>query len=188
MNALLSLLSRFWALFIWWFTVAPWERTLRVRLGKHVTEFGPGLHFRLPHVDVLYRQTIRLHFTTIEPQTVTTQDGETITFAGVFGYSVDDLRTLYDTIQSPDTTLQALIHGAIAEYVCTHPLAECAPNVIEQAVMNEVDISKYGMKDPQLSITTYARVRTYRLIMDRHEIYSTGMTVSNAEQTASPAA
>lgn len=189
MNAFLNMVSKFWALFIWWYTVQPWERALRVRLGgekdHQVVEHGAGLHFRLPYIDVVYRQTTRLHFVTLEPQTVTTQDSHTITFAGVFGYVVEDLRTLYTTIQSTDTTLQALVQGALAQYISTHPLDECAPDVIEQAVVNELDIARYGLGQPQLSLTTYARVKTYRLIMDEHAIYSTTQGTNNAEHASS---
>lgn len=184
MAALFNLLARFWALFVWWFIVPPWERALRVRLGDDVVEFGPGAHFRVPYIDVLYRQSTRLHFVSLDPQTVTTTDGQTITFAGVFGYTVENLLALYETIQSPETTMQALVQGALSQYISTHPLAECAPDVIEQAVLNEIDVEPYGLANPQLSLTTYARVRTYRLIMDKHAIYSTSHSTSNPETSA----
>lgn len=185
MNAFLGLLSKFWSLFVFWFIVNPWERALRVRLGKHVSEYGPGLHFRVPHVDVIYRQSTRLHFSSLDPQTVTTEDGQTVTFAGVFGYVIEDMFKLYQTMQSPETTVQALVHGALAQYISTHPWSECQPDVIEQAVVNEIDITEYGLGEPQLALTTYARVRTYRLIMDDHAIYSSSIGLRNAEHSAS---
>ncbi len=190
MNALLSLLAKFWGLFVFWFVVDPWERALRVRLGgrteARIVEVGPGLHFRIPYVDVVYRQSVRLHFSSLDPQTVTTEDGQTVTFAGVFGYVIEDMRKLYQTMQSPDTTMQSLVHGALAQYISTHPWAECQPDVIEQAVVNELDIEQYGLGKPQLALTTYARVRTYRLITDEHAIYSTGIGLHNAEVSAAP--
>jgi len=187
MNALIAFFTRFFHLFIWWFTLPPWERALRVRLGKHITEFGAGLHFRVPYFDTIYRQTTRLLFVSLDPQTVTTTDGHTITFAGVFGYVVEDLRRLYMTIQSPETTIQALVTGALAQYLVTHPLEECEPDVVEQAVMNDIDIAQYGLGQAELALTTYARVRTYRLIMDKHAIYSTGHSTNNPEEaSASP--
>jgi len=184
MAAFFGLLAKFWALFVWWFIVAPWERALRVRLGSRIKEFGPGMHFRVPYADVLYRQAIRLHFVSIDPQTVTTIDGHTLTFAGVFGYTIENLLELYQTIQSPVTTLQALVSGALSQFISTHPMSECAPDDVEQAVVNDLDIATYGLANPQLSLTTYARVKTYRLIMDRHEIYSTGHSTSNPEVSA----
>lgn len=184
MNALLSLLARFWALLIWWYVIAPWEKALRVRGGSRVIEVGPGIHFRVPYLDVVYRQSTRLHFTSLDPQTVTTQDGSTITFAGVFGYVVTDLRKLYDSIQSPEATLQSLVQGALAQYISTHPTKECEPDTVEQAVMNDIDVTEYGLGDARLSLTTYARVKTYRLIMDQHAIYSTGLGVNNPESAA----
>lgn len=186
MAALFSLLARFWALFVWWFVCAPWERVLRVRLGKRETEFGPGAHLRIPYIDVLYRQTTRLHFSSLDPQTVTTLDGQTVTFAGVFGYVIKDLHTLYHSMQSAETTMQALVHGALAQYISTHAWSECDPDTVEQAVINEIDIEQYGLGDPQLSLTTYARVRTYRLIMDQHAIYSQSPHLRNGEVSAAP--
>jgi|SRR5690242_6169585 len=184
MNAFIELLARFWALFVWWFVIEPWEKALRVRLGKHVREYGPGLHFRVPYVDIVYRNTTRLHFTSLDPQTVTTDDGKTITFAGVFGFVIDDLRTLYDKVQHSDSTIQALVMGALAQYIETHDLSECKPDVIEQAVVNEVDIAQYGLAEPQLSLTTFAVVRTYRLIMDDHAIFSYSPSTNTPETSA----
>src|SRR6266566_2406601 len=125
MNAIIDLLLRFWALFLWAFVVEPWEKALRVRLGKRVVEFGPGLHFRIPYVDVIYRNTTRLHFTSLDPQTVTSKDGKTITFAGVFGFVIEDLWQLYTTVQHADSTIQSLVMGALAQYIETHDLTEC---------------------------------------------------------------
>lgn len=184
MTALIELFARFWALFVWWFVVDPWEKALRVRLGKKIMEYGSGLHFRIPYVDVVFRNTTRLHFTSLDPQTVTTRDGKTITFAGVFGYVIEDLQQLYRTVQHADSTIQALVMGALAQYIETHELAECQPDVIEQAVVNEVNIAQYGLDDPQLSLTTFAVVRTYRLIMDDHAIYSPSPSTNNAETSA----
>lgn len=192
MAAFFNLLKQFWALFVWWFVAAPWDRVLRVRLGgstpERVVEYGPGLHFRIPYVDVVYRQTVRLQFTTLAPQTVTTKDGQTITFAGVFGYVIEDLRTLYNTIQHADSTIQSLVQGALAQYIYSHDYIECAPDVIEQAVVNELDIAAVGLGSPQLSLTTFARVRTYRLIMDEHAIYSSAPYTHAAEPSAGPPA
>jgi len=190
MSALFGLIAKFWALFVWWFIVTPWERSLRVRLGGgtlgRIKEYGPGIHFRIPYVDVVYRNTTRLHFTAIDPQTVTTQDGQTITFAGVFGYVIEDMQQLYQTVQHADSTMQALVMGALAQYIETHDRAECQPDVIEQAVVNEVDIAQYGLAQPQLSLTTFAVVRTYRLIMDNHAIYSYSPSTNTGEVSAAP--
>lgn len=192
MGALFNFLQKFWALAIWWVIVAPWEKVLRVRLGggtqKRIVEYGAGAHFRIPYIDVIYRQTVRLQFTSLEPQTVTTLDGQTITFAGVFGYVVEDLRTLYNTIQHADSTIQSLVHGALAQYIYSHTAEECEPDVIEQAVVNELDISQFGLGAPRLSITTFARVKTYRLILDEHSIYSSSPYTTAGEHSAAPLA
>lgn len=186
MNALIGLFLRFWALFVWWFVVAPWERALRVRAGGPPAEYGPGLHFRVPYLDVVYRQEVRLHFASLAPQTVTTTDGKTVTFAGVIGYEIDDLKTLYATMQNPELTVASLAVGAVAQHLSSHAEAECDPDMVEQAAVNELDLGQYGLKNPRLYLTTYAKVRAYRLIVDEHGFYSTGAGVHNAEAAAQP--
>jgi hypothetical protein len=188
MDALIGLFLRFWALFVWWYVVQPWERALRVRAGSRTMEVGPGLHFRVPYLDVVYRQEVRLHFSSLSPQTVTTTDGKTITFAGIIGYEIGDVLKLYQTMQNPDLTVQSLAIGALAQHIATHADAECEPDLVEQAVVNDLDLEQYGLKNPRLSLTTYARVRTYRLIVDEHALYSTGAGVHNGERAATMAA
>jgi len=163
-----------WQLFMWWFVVLPWERALRVRLGKSVIEFGPGLHFRMPYVHIIYNQSVRLRFSALQLQTVSTRDGHTISYAGVFGYCISDLRKLYDTMQHPESTIASIVQSAIANYIFTHELSECAPEVVEAESAKAISLAQYGLSCSTLRITTFARVRTYRLMMDKFEAHYEG--------------
>lgn len=156
-----------WQLFMWWFVVMPWGKALRVRLGKDIEEFGPGLHFRIPYIHIIYHQSVRLRFSPLQLQTVSTKDGHTISYAGVIGYCVADLRKLYDTMQHPENTISSIAQTAVANYLFSHPLTECAPEVVQDEAERAIDLSQYGLGCVSLRITTYARVRTYRLLMDK---------------------
>ena len=72
----LSSVFGFFKSFQLWVTVAPWEMGLRVRLGKTATVLCPGPHWRIPFLDRMFVQQVRLRSLGIGGQTVTTKDGK----------------------------------------------------------------------------------------------------------------
>lgn len=169
MTAIIDLLRSFWRLFIWWVVVMPWELAIRVRLGKQRQRLGPGLSFRIPYADVIFKQSVRLRFATTMPQTVSTRDGFTLTVSGQLGYTIVDIDKLYDTLQQGENALRAMAQGAIARYVFDHNLGDCAPAQIEIGVARMLQLGDCGLEYHTLQLTTFCRVKTYRLIMDTHE-------------------
>jgi hypothetical protein len=169
MNAILEILRSFWRLLIWWVVVQPWEKGLRVRLGKKRRLLGPGLHFRIPYLDVVYKQSVRLRWTTMTSQTVTTRDSHTLTMSGQLGYEIANIETLYDSLHQAENAIRSLASGAVARYVHSHDLTECKPDIIELGAGALLDLEKYGLVYRSLQLTTFCRVKTYRLIMDHHE-------------------
>lgn len=153
-----------------WVVVAPWEQALRVRAGKHVQLLGSGFHVKLPVLDMMYLQTVRLRVCNFGygRQTVTTKDGVTVTFSGAIGYGILDLEKLYRTLHHAEDTLQSLARGMIAEYVNTHFAEACAPARITKRVGADLArrFKQYGLDQVCLYLTDYAVVRTYRIIGD----------------------
>lgn len=169
MTAIIDLLRSFWRLFIWWTVTMPWELAIRVRLGKGRQRLGPGLSFRIPYADVIFKQSVRLRYATTTPQTISTRDGFALTVSGQLGYAIVDIDKLYDTLQQGENALRAMAQGAIAQYVFQHDLTECSPAEVERGVAAMLDLAKYGLEYHALQLTTFCRVKTYRLIMDNHE-------------------
>jgi hypothetical protein len=167
-SSLLDLFKQFTDLFVWWTVIQPWEQGIRVRLGKHRTRLTPGLHVKIPHLDLIYRQTTRRRYTQFGPNTVTTRDGHTITIAGAVGYSIKDLDKLYNGLQHPEDSLHAMVSGRVSEYITTHDLADCTPEMIVSRVRPHLGLTKFGLRNEHFVLNTYARVKTYRLIMDQH--------------------
>ena len=167
-SALLDLVQRFLDLFVWWSIIMPWEQGIRVRLGKKRVRLGPGIHFKIPYADHVYIQTTRRRYSNFGPSTTTTRDGHTITLAGAVGFSILDLDKLYDKLQHPEDALHAIMSGTVAGYVATHDLAECSPEKLIEKCRPLLKLRQFGLRSEQFLLTTYARVRTYRLIMDSH--------------------
>ncbi|MCE5309587.1 MAG: SPFH domain-containing protein [Acidobacteriales bacterium] len=169
MNEFLLALRQFLRSFRCWLIVSPWENALRVRLGKRVTLLQPGFHWKLPVLDVIYLQSIRLRLSPISKQTLSTRSGQVITIAGSLGYRIDDIERLYTTIHHAEDTIAALTRSRIAEYVSSHQLEDCRPETIQAAINETLDFSQYGLGGACLYITEFAVARAYRIIGDGNE-------------------
>ena len=157
-------------LFKWWIIVNPWEMGIRIRLGKHEKMLHAGLHFRVPFFDSIYVQTTRMRMVTLAPQTVSTMDGKTLTVVASVGYSISDLSVLYKTLAQPESTICNLVLSSISEYVYSHGILECRPELIEDKVIASLSASNYGIKYEQVKIVGFAVVKTFRFIQDSHWI------------------
>ena len=164
MNWFQQILDALRSLFQWWFIVLPWEQSVRIRMGKRVQQFDGGLHFKIPFLDRVYIQNIRLRISMLTPQTLTTQDGKTITCAGSVRYRIKDIRKLYETLHQAEGTIKQHVEGLLAEYVVNHDLAKCSPKIVSEHVTERLDLSEYGLNDTEFFLTDFAVVRTIRLI------------------------
>lgn len=169
MNAILDLLRAFWRLLVWWVVILPWEEGIRVRAGKHRKRLAPGLRFRIPYIDAVYKQSNRLRWSSLTSQTVTTVDGHPLTLSGQLGYRIRNIDTLYDTLHQAESAVRSIAQGAIAEYVHTHCYADCTPMRVADGATKTLDLSRYGLEVERMQLTTFCRVKSYRLIMDREE-------------------
>ncbi len=167
MSTIVQFFNTFFDFFVWWFTVNPWERALRIRLGSRKCEFGPGVHFKIPYLDTLYRQSVRLRSVNVQMQTLTTQDNKTLILFAAMSYSIKDLSKLYDTLHHAEDTLRNFAAGKISQYIQQHGSEDCTPAKIEEAVSKNLSsLEKYGIGDVQIQLIDFACVRTYRLISD----------------------
>lgn len=192
LNWLAEILRSFWRLFIWWVVIQPWEQGLAVRSlpfrKQKRRRLTPGMKFRIPYVDAVFKQSTRLRFTTLRPQTLTTTDGHTITMSGVLGYSIRDIDRLYDTLHQAEDSLRSRAQSLAARYVVQHVLADCVATKVETAVERELQLEQYGLTLDSVRYTTWARPRVYRLIMDNQEnIWEDALNTIHDDQGKKPA-
>ena len=154
--------------FQWWVIIQPWETGLRVRLGNKVKILESGIHFRIPFIDLIYSQTDRLRIADLPLQTVTSRDGKTLSIKSSVGYSISNIKILYETLYNTEGTICNIVMGEISDYVSTNDLDQCVPSLIEETVKAKLNLSNYGIKYEYVKIIGYAVVRTYRLIGDQN--------------------
>jgi hypothetical protein len=161
-----QLLERLWNHLVFWIIVDPWERALRVRFGRHITELTPGIALKLPIVDTVYKQTVRRRVATIPPQLLSTRDGRVVHVALALGYEITDLRKLYQTLHHAEDTLRNLASAAVAAFVAQETSTPDLPRAIERAVRDQLDFSRFGLGEVSLQVTDFAYVRPLRVVMD----------------------
>lgn len=168
-------------LFTWWVVVAPWESGLRSRGGRRAVELKPGVHLRLPSFDRIYVQSVRTRTSQLHVQTITTLDGLTVTVSGNLKYHIEDLPKLYNTLDHGEDTIEAIAMGVVAETIAGLKREQCTPSTVTDTAESHLDLTPYGIgADIEITLTTFAFVRTYRLIMDnQHTGYGNALDTSN---------
>lgn len=166
MNTFAQILQGIKNLLTWWVTVAPWEQCIRVRMGKRLTLLKAGVHLRLPVLDRVYIQSVRLRSTDFPIQTITTKDGHTVTVAGTMLYEIVDIVKLYTTLHHAEGVVVDIVASAISQTICGLTREECTPKCVQERATQQIGLEQYGINQTSIHITDFAFVRTYRLIMD----------------------
>jgi hypothetical protein len=173
----------------WWFVVEPWERSVRVRLGKHLVAFGPGVHVKIPFVDQVYVQNIRRRVMTIGQQTLTTQDGSVITLNGSIGYQIIDVVKLHQTLHDAEATVLQHVQGVLARYVAAHNLVACSPALLMQIAKPQLDFEAFGLLCTDFFLSSFvANVRTIRLLNDTMGGWVGGSSLNTGSGNGGPVA
>jgi len=174
MNIFNDILDFLKSLVQWWTIISPWEQGIRVRLGKNVTILDPGAHLKIPLIDVMFVQPIRLRVIPITDQVLMTKDSKVIILSGSLGYKIIDLLKLYQTLHDPTDTIEQQVMGIISERVFANDLAELSPEKLMTLVNDSISLQKYGLESNGFFLVSFACVRTYRIISGemRQYVYS----------------
>ena len=150
-----------------WVIVQPWEEGIRVRRGKTIKRLKGGIYFRIPYIDSVYIQEVRLRISTLPVQTLSTKDLKTITLGGAIGYKIVDVEKLYDTLYLPEATVDNLVMSEVSSYIFNKNCEDINPKKLEEGVLNNLDIEENGIKIEYFKLNNFAVTKTLRLIQDR---------------------
>jgi hypothetical protein len=160
----LSQIFQFFRAFQFWIVVAPWESGLRVRFGKQCTVLHPGPHLRIPFVDRIFVQAVRLRTISDSGQTMATRDGRCLTIAVTVSYAIEDIRKLYLSVSNPEQTLLGQIQGHVAEFVSKSDSGSLHPELLQSTVKAKIPSTQWGLSQVGVMVTTFAYAKTFRLL------------------------
>jgi len=104
--------------------------------------------------------------------TTTTKDGHVITLNIAIQFSVADALQLFETIANPETTIIQRVSSAIAEHVAASELSALSIATVRESASACVPAAEWGLADVDVRVTTFALVRTYRLLMNDYREHS----------------
>lgn len=149
-----------------WVTVNPWEQGVRVRMGKHVTLLGAGVHLKLPGIDTVAVLPTRVRVITVPMQSVMSKDNRPVSVGIAIQYQIEDVERVFRSVHHPETTLSYWVQGIIGEQVRLLDAAEVTPEALQAAVLDRLDVKAMGFGSLKVFIPDLVLVRTYRLIQE----------------------
>lgn len=169
MSEIITAITQLFGQVVFWATVAPWEQAIRVRAGKRVRRLAPGLHLRVPIIDTVHKQSVRLRSCCIQTQTISSADSATLICGATLAYSISDIERLYRGLHHAEDTVSQIVAAEIAGHVSHVARADLAPATVSDAVTARVAprLAEYGLSDVSVRVTDFAFVRTYRLVSDQ---------------------
>jgi SPFH domain/Band 7 family protein len=152
-----------------WTIVQPWERGLRVRLGRWHRMWEPGFHWRIPFADHVRVINTRLRLAPVPCVTITTKDGKTVTAAGTVGFRIADPYRALLTVQHPEAAASAFAQAALAEYVAARRAEDLTVVELQELALDT--LRKSDLEGPfeftLVRVSDFAIVRTLRLLQEQ---------------------
>jgi hypothetical protein len=174
MGWLNTIFQQLFKAFNWFYTVVPWERAVRVRMGKHLRVMGPGIHIQIPFIDKVYLCNIRDRVINTTAQTLTTMDGVTLTCCVGIRFEIVDVEPMYNRLHQAADTIAQEVEGRVSDYVIHRKAEEITPASLERDVLSKIDMSDYGLKLIRVFLTDFVKVKTYRFIQGGLERWTEG--------------
>lgn len=166
MNVLFEWLAKFFDGVKLWVIVKPWEKCVRVRLGKHAKELHPGAHFRIPFADDVIIVNTRLRIASVPSVTLTLSDDKTITVAAIVGFRIVEPLQAMMTLEMPEYSCSALAMATISEYLSGKASTDITARDMEYAACAALVDRVRGVEFDFVNASDYAICRTYRLLQE----------------------
>lgn len=165
-DKLISLIQQFLNELIPIFIVDQWDEAVVLRYGKFHKVFKPGLYFKIPFLDSVWRCTIITQSIDIPPQSVTTADGHNVVVKGIIRFSVVDIKTFLLTITQPADVLTDTTGGMIREIIEDTEWYNITD--IDKKLTSEVGkfVKKWGIKVERVTLTDLQIANSIRVIQD----------------------
>ena len=154
-----------------WFVVDPWEKAVRVRLGKNARIIPPGFHWKIPLLDEIYILYPKLRLGPASTQTISTKDGRVVTLGITTGFSIIDPLQALSTYQHPENSIAVLVHHHAAEYISSRNIEEISIPELEDFIIEGLKTTdpENGIAIEFIKVTNFMHsspARTIRLVQD----------------------
>ncbi|RLA25669.1 MAG: hypothetical protein DRQ63_09375 [Gammaproteobacteria bacterium] len=107
-----------WEWLIPWVIIDQYEQGVVLRLGKFKRVVNPGLSFIFPFgIEEVKYETVVRQTSYLDPQSLTTKDGKSVTLAGIIIYKIIDIRKFLLDIDDGEDDMNNIVYGIISDNV-----------------------------------------------------------------------
>lgn len=134
-----------------------------------VTDLGPGLHRRLPFVEVVHEGSVILQTLELQTQHVTSRDGRPVTFACNLAYRVTNYRNHVTKIHDFEHSVKALSEIYLAKHIREHEWAYLAlpenQTTLEMSLRKALNKAgrRWGAKFTMVGLVTLVAAKQHHL-------------------------
>lgn len=146
--------------------IPPYERGLRIRLGKNLGILGNGWHWKIPFADVVLTQMVVTTTIPLPEQTITTKDNCSIVVKSVIKYEISDVEKLLLEVNDAVDAVSDMTQGIIRDIFVSKDWSECNDPEIVKAITQKArtEAEKWGIKISKVTLTDLGLMRSIRLI------------------------
>lgn len=169
-DRLFDFLALAWQWLIPWVIIDVYEAGVILRFGKFERIVEPGLNFMWPiGIEVCKAETIVRQTSYLDPQSLTSMDGKSVTISGILTYTIVDIKMFLLHIDDGETDVQNMCYGIIADRVEDTDWNDIRSNEFNKEVLKQCRTicAKYcGVKLIAVKYSDKATARNVRLWND----------------------
>ncbi len=146
--------------------IDPYQKGLRLRLGKSKGVLNSGWHWRIPFADNVIVQMVATTTIPLPEQTVTTKDNMSIVVRSVIKYEVSDVEKFTIDVYDAKDAMSDMTLGIIRDIFITKNWAECNDPEISKAITIKAraEADRWGLKINKVTLTDLGLMKSIRLI------------------------
>lgn len=148
------------------FIIDQWEEAVVLRNGKFLKTVKPGLYYKRPFFDSVWKHTTITQSIDIPPQSVTTADNKNVVVKGIIRFTVTDIKAFLLNITQPQDVLTDTTGGMIRDIIEDTVWANIID--IDKKLTSEVGkfVKKWGIKVEKVTLTDLQIANSIRIIQD----------------------
>ncbi len=164
-----ELLTLFWDYLKFWILVNSYEEAIVLRKGRYLKTLSAGLYLKWPFFDYALEVYIMPDTMDIDPISITTGDGKTITIGLMVEYIVVDTKKYKIETNDAYTNMKDLARGEMSDYLEDLHWEDIKKKTTKNALKRKLQehYIEMGVEIRELKFTHKAESKVFRFFSDR---------------------
>lgn len=167
MNSIKELISYLTNQLKFWFIIKEWEQGLQLRNGKIMRKLNAGIYVKIPFIDQIFCQALRVKDIVVSQVNFTTGDNKCITASSAAFYRINDIEKFYNGYAEPNSIIANIICNEMNKHFLSINFNDFCQVTYEKRILDSLkEINDKGFEFTDFKLTTFSNARTYRIIKD----------------------